>query len=477
MLLILTYLFSTLSLQCAFAKGKAAKTKQKKSGKIAFSTKPISPNVQKLPPYYIGHDVVELYLKLDTFKKQCCKDHSLNAICKDYKEGECGPYDEIVLKPVRVDVKPNTPLMGNLKGSDYLAFAVNDPQITYSTHDKEFTVNVPLINNGNVMSVRLGSTHDTSSYEASNMFGATTTVESYSTDVYKTVINNFKEFPITFNRICDGFNCGKEYSLAIKIKASPDEVEKIKKQTWILLIGKLDKPFSSDHIARPMIEREPTFDHPYEFSSMSKYIYINLVTALAYNPLTGEVYTRINKNAGLSDYNTLIIRNDIWKDFQALAEVGITVDTQDLVINKYPRPDDNAHHYISDISWKLTGTLKLIDAKNGTLIRGVYFDNAELNYNKSEITVDGITFRLAIAPYEELVISGEDLLKAGILKEPTSTFKSNTDNNNTSPYYFMPSTPNNYSQQPTIPTDQSKSIKEQNQTTLPSTPNNSVTDM
>lgn len=289
-----------------------------------YTTEQIDINLEKLPPNYFGNDPKSIYFAIQKRKNSAAK----------------GEFETTEQFQKRRANENSLPIIGQISLDGLFSLQTKRSEIKYSADASEFIIEIELgkvseplgyslakmknpaykADNYNENAKEISLTYETvgsRTYIGSNSYGATTEVSEHNSESYNSAVANYNEFPFKEtikedalrraketedmyrragltsymrNTISD---YDKEWRLRTTVKANPDEAKTLKNNIKVLLIAKLDEPLISDSF----YHKAPTMDSPSEYTSTSRYIYMNLKEIWIYNQVTGQIYSKIKRLA------------------------------------------------------------------------------------------------------------------------------------------------------------------------------------
>lgn len=240
-LMLLIALLYGYALGAEKSKGETKKTQTSKQQQPPSETKPIEKNEvnqvdltwTSFPKNYTGHDLKSIYEALEKRKKIAQKDE----------------YETTEQYQKRVQDEERKPLLiGKLGINDILSFVVT-PKLKYNADSQKLTLTVKARNGiwtdqskiDNLRSAIVGPTlySDTSTYMASNAYGASTEVTKLREVQVELAFSNKSALPLKISE-----NGGAIFEFELE-NISPEIAKTIKEQLQVAFIYTLEKPYFS----------------------------------------------------------------------------------------------------------------------------------------------------------------------------------------------------------------------------------------
>jgi hypothetical protein len=244
-----------------------AQTKKAVSPSPAFSQIQFDPTTLRVPPHFMGHDIVRLYKAFNLL-------HT----------AEKPEYETSDQFSKRNELAETRLFLGSKTDSATLSFIV--PVIAeYDADARTLVVKVTCSDpnpNGyqdHVISIRVKQYKTERSYTASNAFGAKIPVHETDIDSYHLVLDEFQ------------FQTGPNGAIRSSIKCAPTEARRIKSTLSALAVCKIKRgePLT-DHDA---ILEKATFDNPHELFDQMWFLRTTLLAIWFFDSSSGKVYTKV----------------------------------------------------------------------------------------------------------------------------------------------------------------------------------------
>ncbi|MFL6672898.1 MAG: hypothetical protein ACJ8LG_06380 [Massilia sp.] len=238
----------------------------------AYAVGPLEPASDSLPSHYLGHDC-------RSFAKKIA---SLSA--------EKGEFETTAAYNERVAAMSNRAVVGETTLADTVGFVPASDAVSMLTDKYDAdrgTLNVSTYWGGGMQMVGTDIVTSTKltyrpkahrSYQASNAYGKTVTVESTTYDTCGLAFSNVKYGSYVSSRISE------------EIIMSPEEARAAKGNIAIMYVGNLTSPFRvefSDYL-------KPAIDSPREAAWGGDALVMNLSQIWLFNKETGKVYKKIS---------------------------------------------------------------------------------------------------------------------------------------------------------------------------------------
>jgi hypothetical protein len=227
-----------------------------------FSTAPFDSSVERLPPNYLGHSMIDVWTEL-------------NKRSSNFKKGE---YETSAAWAARLQKLQGQPLTGSLTMLSQFAFRAYDVEDVYDADAKTLRLSLKS-GEANYDQVYYDiflwrtKTWQAGSFIGSNAFGVKRRVRAEKEQAYFTA-----------------FKAGWLGSTGVhKIKeVSVEQAKLIRSQIGGLIVGKLREPYVGQRADRS----EATLDDPVQRSSNNFYVFFQPQAVWFYNLQSGEVYHR-----------------------------------------------------------------------------------------------------------------------------------------------------------------------------------------
>ena len=276
-----------IPINTSYGKSKPVKPQQKKSVE-PFIEKPFNPNVDNLPPKFVGHSYVTIYFQLQKNKAAFNKSE----------------YETEDTFETRLESIKKQPLIGDLRYDGIYAFAVRNAEMTYdadkgilniSKHtsgiedsdlSQELKVTLPA-GKGQYTYIK-----DERTAKAIELFSYLTKKEQLTGQnafgvKAKITRKTFTTYSIAFRNIYQFVDLDSEIP-NIKVALSPNEAKDAKVNGCLLFICNLARPYVGFGVSRS----SATIDDPIELNDAIGYISVEPHEIWFYNYRTGHVYLK-----------------------------------------------------------------------------------------------------------------------------------------------------------------------------------------
>jgi hypothetical protein len=226
----------------------------------AYSQTQFDPTALRLPPHFMGNDIIRLYKAF--------------AVLRTAEKGEFETTDQF---NKRIELAESKLFMGSKTETATLSFVV---PVT-SEYDADNEMLVVQIHGGpdrdNAGSIRVKESKSVRSYVASNAFGAKIAVHATYIDSYLLLIKNTNQF------------LNADFSSSIKML--PNEARTIKGTLSALAVCSITK--GDTLIDKDASLKEPTFNDPHELFEQFWFVKTNLLALWLFDSASGKVHARV----------------------------------------------------------------------------------------------------------------------------------------------------------------------------------------
>lgn len=238
---------------------------------LNFTDAPFDPRITVLPTDFRGTDPVKLYINLyEKFGRP--KDEFESSA--DYK--------------TRLESEKQLPVVGTIKVDDTLAFLIYSASVT-STYDADHQIlHVQLDTDPGSLAFLLQTGRDNiSTYEASNAFGAKTTVAKEDDTIVALDVQNSKDFK--FNKV---EKPDATAAIGIDLPLNSSKAEAAKPRLSVLVVCKMAAG-KTGYITSSTWRDAPTISNPVDITYKRYSILVKATELWIYDGKTGEVYARV----------------------------------------------------------------------------------------------------------------------------------------------------------------------------------------
>lgn len=206
----------------------------------SFTDRSFDASVDALPRSYSGHDFISIF-------------NALKARTETAKKGE---FETTEAFRQRVEREQKLPIFGSLGLDSVYAFTTNDVEAVYNADEQAMNVALDvgrvwgmarLESDGKSIKIKIES--KTSSYEASNSYGAKTMIDKTHGNFYEVAVDNWQTFNVSrylpkFARE-NGFTSSVHFKDAIQARIPMDipTAMKAKDNLRVLIICRLKEPY------------------------------------------------------------------------------------------------------------------------------------------------------------------------------------------------------------------------------------------
>ena len=226
----------------------------------AYSQIQFDPNTLRVPPHFMGNDIVRLYKAF--------------AALHDAEKAEFETTDQF---NKRIELAEAKLFMGSKTETATLSFVIP----VKAEYDADSEMLIVQVYGGpdrdNASSVRVKQSKRESSHIGSNAFGAKIAVHDTYIHSYFLLINNTNQFT------------NADLSIAVKMLA--DEARKIKGTLSALAVCTITK--GDIQTDKDVTWKKPTFDDPHEVFEQLWFLRTNLLAIWLFDSSSGKVHTKV----------------------------------------------------------------------------------------------------------------------------------------------------------------------------------------
>jgi TonB family protein len=277
------------------------KTESKPPIQPQYSTQAFDLSATLLPNNYLGHNVIDIYKRLDELQKTSQK----------------GEFETTEAFQKRITAEASKPLVASLTRNSIFAFVIGKPDTKYDADQQLMSVNQKLSSVKNAaeslddkrMSLNWGIvSRDISSYTGSNAYGAQVEVKRSLAEFYTLAFANYEQFPIvqylteieqetaaTIKKMWEraGLTKPKEdikknAAFSTNIKMDVQKAIKAKENIKILIVCRLTEPYAFEG----SMYKKPTINSPQESAFLFKNLNVELLEIWFFDSSTGEIYVK-----------------------------------------------------------------------------------------------------------------------------------------------------------------------------------------
>jgi len=249
-----------------------------------YSTTGFDLSAKQLPSQYLGHNLGVVYLKLSQLKATTEKKDEFETT-SDFKK--------------RIESEFKKPILGPLTLTSIFAFKAKGTNTSYDADNQQLAVTCELspvfVQNLSTEKIPEGlesvnwesEVIDRGSYEGTNAFGATVEVSREEFYRYELALSNYDDFP-TKKSSDGGF---ERVSFTTHLNVLPEQARIMKTSIGTLFISKLTTPFSLTNANYSAA----TFTSPLSTTTITFYVFANLIEIWFYDIDTGRILSKIKK--------------------------------------------------------------------------------------------------------------------------------------------------------------------------------------
>jgi hypothetical protein len=241
----------------------SAQTKKAVSPAPAYSQIQFDPTSLRVPPHFMGHDIVRLYKAIA----------ALHA-------AEKAEYETTDQFNKRIELAEAKLFMGSKTDTATLSFVVP----VMAEYDADRGLLILRVQEGpdrdHCKSIRVRYAKSERSYIGTNAYGATIPVHETDANSYFILINNPKQFPTDSHAVVEHY-----------IECSPDEARRIKGTLSALAVCSLTK--GEVLTDKDALWNKPTFDYPHELFEQQWFLKTNLLEMWFFDTSSGKVHAKV----------------------------------------------------------------------------------------------------------------------------------------------------------------------------------------
>ncbi|TCL74184.1 hypothetical protein EDC14_1004122 [Hydrogenispora ethanolica] len=231
-----------------------------------YDSQPFNNHVEKLPPNYLGHDIIKLY---DDLNKQFPKKDEFETSAAYIKRLQAANYNNLYAFNIENE--------SSEYNADLQRFETKILVSSAMDLDDSSIERFPVITTRTIH-------RETTTYTASNAYGASVQVKKYSGKEYGIGLTNKNDLKM------------EKYDSYFRtsFQVAPEKARTLKTNLGILLLCKLNIAGQGpSYVFRSFFYGKPTIDKPTEFSYSQCFIFAEVHEIWIYNFATGEIFKKI----------------------------------------------------------------------------------------------------------------------------------------------------------------------------------------